>query len=164
MREVAIVQAVVWSILWRMRLKSRILWKHNLETATTCCANDIFYQRWHRDCGQKKNDQLHSSLSLCIWWMKYTVRVIISTKESSLMPSYCMTSQALTSSLLRTHRSIIALHPVIGRSKTTPYVWRSRHWRVSDGSSRKLQPVSTIKRISYCHYCSPMWKVFISRL
>jgi len=37
------VQAVVLSIVLRIRLRSRILWKHNLEQQR-CCANDTFYQ------------------------------------------------------------------------------------------------------------------------
>jgi len=55
MREVAMVQAIVWSIVLRMRLRSQILGKHDLKTTEICCANDRFcYKRWHQDCLQNQ--------------------------------------------------------------------------------------------------------------
>jgi len=45
MTEVAIEQAVVWSVVLRIHLRSRILWKHDLESAEICCSNDIFISK-----------------------------------------------------------------------------------------------------------------------
>jgi len=45
MREVTMVQVVVWSIVLRIRLLSRILWKHNLKIEEICCANDRFLSK-----------------------------------------------------------------------------------------------------------------------
>jgi len=42
MRKVAVVQAVVWSIILRIHLRSQILRKHDLETAEMRCANARF--------------------------------------------------------------------------------------------------------------------------
>jgi len=39
------VQAVVLSIVLRIRLRSRILRKHDLEIEEICCANDIFLSK-----------------------------------------------------------------------------------------------------------------------
>jgi len=44
-REVAMVQAVVWSIVLRIRRRSRILRKHDLEIEEICCANDRFLSK-----------------------------------------------------------------------------------------------------------------------
>jgi len=46
MREVVIVQAVVvQSIVLQIRLRSRILWKHDLEIEEICCTNDRFLSK-----------------------------------------------------------------------------------------------------------------------
>jgi len=39
---IAMVQSIVWSIVLRIRLRSLILWKHDLEIEEICCANDRF--------------------------------------------------------------------------------------------------------------------------
>jgi len=45
MREVAMVQAIVWSVVLRVRLRSRILRKHDLEIEEICWTNDRFLSK-----------------------------------------------------------------------------------------------------------------------
>jgi len=45
MREVAMVRALVWSIVLRIRLRSRIFMRHDLEIEEICCATERFLSK-----------------------------------------------------------------------------------------------------------------------